>query len=103
MAVKAKTRNTNRPLTKSALIEQISKKTKLSKRETEKTLNSFLDTVKQMLKQGQKVQLIPFGSFEVRHRAARTGRNPRTGAKITIRARKVPAFRPGKALKQAVR
>lgn len=90
-------------LTKAALIEQISKKTKLTKKETERTLNSLFDTVKDTLKRGQKVQLIPFGSFEVRHRAARNGRNPRTGARITIRARKVPAFRPGKALKEAVR
>ncbi len=90
-------------LTKAALIEQIAKKTKLTKKETEKTLNSLFDTVKETLKRGQKVQLIPFGSFEVRHRAARNGRNPRTGARITIRARKVPAFRPGKALKEAVR
>ncbi len=103
MATASKAKRNGKPLTKSALIEEISKRTKLSKRETEKTLNSFLETVKHMLKQGQKVQLIPFGSFEVRHRAARTGRNPRTGAKITIRARKVPTFRPGKALKQAVR
>lgn len=90
-------------LTKSALIEQISKKTKLTKSEAERALNSLFDTVKETLKRGQKVQLIPFGSFEVRHRGARSGRNPRTGARINIRARKVPAFRPGKALKEAVR
>lgn len=90
-------------LTKAALIEQISKKTKMTKKETERTINSLFDTVKETLKRGQKVQLIPFGSFEVRHRAARNGRNPRTGARITIRARKVPAFRPGKSLKEAVR
>jgi DNA-binding protein HU-beta len=89
-------------LTKTGLIDQLSKKTKLSKKDTEKTLNSFFETIKISLKQGQKVQLIPFGSFEVRHRKARTGRDPRTGAKITIKARRVPVFRPGKALKQAV-
>lgn len=92
-----------RVMTKAGLIEQIAKKTKLTKKETEKTLNTLFDAVKDTLKRGQKVQLIPFGSFEVRHRAARNGRNPRTGARITIRARKVPAFRPGKALKEAVR
>jgi DNA-binding protein HU-beta len=90
-------------LTKAGLIEQICKKTKMTKKETERTLNSLFDTVKETLKRGQKVQLIPFGSFEVRHRAARNGRNPRTGARITIKARKVPAFRPGKSLKEAVR
>lgn len=90
-------------MTKAALIEQISRKTKMTKKETERTINSMFDTVKETLKRGQKVQLIPFGSFEVRHRAARNGRNPRTGARITIKARKVPAFRPGKSLKEAVR
>lgn len=90
-------------LTKAALVEQLSRRTKLTKKETEKTLTSLFDTVKETLKRGQKVQLIPFGSFEVRHRAARNGRNPRTGARITIRARRVPTFRPGKALKEAVR
>jgi len=90
-------------LTKAALVEQISKKTKMTKKETETTLNSLFMTIKETLKRGQKIQLIPFGSFEVRHRKARNGRNPRTGAKITIRARKIAAFRPGKALKEAVR
>lgn len=92
-----------RILTKAMLIEQLSKKTKLTKKDTEKTLSSLFDAIKETLKRGQKVQLIPFGSFEVRHRAARTGRNPRTGARLMIKARKVPAFRPGKALKEAVR
>lgn len=90
-------------MTKAGLIETVAKKTKLTKKETEHTINTLFDMIKDNLKKGQKVQLIPFGSFEVRHRAARNGRNPRTGAKITIRARRVPAFRPGKSLREAVR
>lgn len=90
-------------LTKAALVEQISKKTKMTKKITEQTLNSLFNTIKETLKRGQKIQLIPFGSFEVRNRKARNGRNPRTGARITIKARKIAAFRPGKALKEAVR
>lgn len=90
-------------MTKAGLIEAVAKKTKLTKKETESTINTFFDLVKDTLKKGQKVQLIPFGSFEVRHRAARNGRNPRTGSKILIRARRVPAFRPGKALRDSVR
>ncbi|MDQ7826266.1 MAG: HU family DNA-binding protein [Candidatus Eremiobacteraeota bacterium] len=84
------------------VIEHIAKKTKLSKKDTEMTMNAFMDVIKETLKKGMSVRLIPFGNFEVRHRAARTGRNPRSGAKIKIKARNVPAFRPGKALKDAV-
>lgn len=87
---------------KREVIEAITKKTKVSKKETEATLNAFMDVVKENLKKGLSVRLIPFGNFEVRHRAARTGRNPRTGSKIKIKARNVPAFRPGKSLKDAV-
>lgn len=84
------------------MIDYMSKKTKLSKRQTEYALNAFLDGVRESLKKGTPVRLIPFGSFEIRHRKARTGRNPRTGEKINIKARRVPIFRPGKSLKKAV-
>jgi DNA-binding protein HU-beta len=87
---------------KREVIESIAKKTKLSKKDTESTLNAFMEVIKETLKKGMSVRLIPFGNFEVRHRAARTGRNPRSGAKIKIKARNVPAFRPGKSLKDAV-
>ncbi|MCL5772988.1 MAG: HU family DNA-binding protein [Firmicutes bacterium] len=88
---------------KGELIELVSSKTKLSKKDSEKALNAVLDTIKDSLKKGNAVRLIPFGSFEVRERKARTGRNPQTGAKIHIRARKVPAFRAGKGLKEVVK
>lgn len=88
---------------KRELIESIARTTKFSKKDTERIINTMMEMIKGSLKKGTMVRLIPFGNFEVRERAARTGRNPRTGAKIHIKARKVPAFRPGKALKEAVR
>lgn len=93
----------NKVITKRELIDMISRKTTLSKKDGERVLNTILETIKDSLKKGEKVQLIPFGSFEVRHRKAREGRNPRTGQKLYLKATKVPAFRPGKALKEVVR
>ena len=68
----------------------------------EQVLNAFFSTVQETLKQNDKVQIPGFGSFEVRERAARTGRNPHTGEAIEIAAAKVPAFKPGKGLKDAI-
>lgn len=73
-----------------------------SKKDAQVALKALMDTIKENLKKGNTVRLIPFGNFEVRERAGRTGRNPRTGEKIDIKKRKVPAFRPGKELKDAV-
>ena len=87
---------------KQDMINYMSEKTKLSKRDAEKALNSFLEGVRYNLKQGRPVRLIPFGSFETRSRKARIGRNPRTGQEIKIKARKIPYFKPGKFLKSAV-
>ena len=78
-------------------------KTKLTKKDTELTLNAFWKVIQTSLKKKHTVRLIPYGNFEVRHRAARTGRNPRTGGKLKIKARNVPAFKPGKALKDVVK
>ncbi len=88
---------------KGELIEAVAKKAEMSKKDTTTVLNSILDVIQEQLKKGHSVRLIPFGSFEVRSRKGRTGRNPRTGEKIHIKARKVPAFKPGKALKDAVK
>ena len=66
-------------------------------------LKALMETIKESLKKGNTVRLIPFGNFEVRERAGRAGRNPRTGEKISIDQRRVPAFRPGKDLKEAVK
>ena len=72
-------------------------------KDAEKALKAFTDVVSDELKKDGKVQLVGFGTFEVRHRAARKGRNPQTGDEIEIPASEVPAFKPGKALKEAVK
>ncbi len=90
-------------MNKSELVDMISKKAKLSKADSQKALNATTDIIANALKKGEKVQLIGFGTFEVRKRAARTGRNPQTGKTIKIAATKVPAFKPGKGLKDKVK
>jgi DNA-binding protein HU-beta len=84
------------------LIYQVAKTAELSQKETSKAVDAVFDTILEALKNGDKVQLIGFGNFEVRERAPRTGRNPQTGEEIQIAAGKVPAFKAGKALKDAV-
>ena len=86
-------------MNKSELANEIAKKAKLSKAKAWEVLNATVDAIKGSLKKGQKVSLIGFGSFLVRSRKARTGRNPKTGETIQIKARKVPAFSAGAALK----
>lgn len=71
----------------------------LSKKDAEKAVSTVLDVIVEALEKGEKVQLVGFGTFEVRERAARTGKNPRTGETIEIAASKVPAFKPGQAMK----
>ncbi|HTZ00446.1 MAG TPA: HU family DNA-binding protein [Rhodocyclaceae bacterium] len=89
-------------MTKSELIDQIAKSADLSKAAAGRALDSALAAIKASLKKGQLVTLVGFGSFYVGKRAARTGRNPRTGAAIKIKAAKVPKFRAGKALKDGI-
>ena len=89
-------------MNKTELIEAMAKANKLSKKENEEVLSSFVDVVTKELKKGGKIQLVGFGTFEVGKRAARTGRNPQTGAEIKIKASKAPKFKAGKALKDAV-
>ena len=84
------------------MIEAIVAKTSLSKKDAEAALNATVDAVKDALKAGDKVQLVGFGTFAVKERAARTGLNPRTKEKIQIAATKVPTFTAGKALKDSV-
>ncbi|MCF3941646.1 HU family DNA-binding protein [Oceanobacillus alkalisoli] len=90
-------------MNKTDLINAVAEQTELSKKDATKAVEAVFDTVMDSLKQGEKVQLIGFGNFEVRDRAARKGRNPQTGEEIEIPASKVPAFKPGKALKDAVK
>jgi DNA-binding protein HU-beta len=89
-------------MNKSQLIEQISSVAELSKAQAERALNAFLGSVIEELADGEQVALVGFGTFSVSDRAARTGRNPQTGAAIEIAAAKVPKFKPGGALKDAV-
>ncbi|WP_405001347.1 HU family DNA-binding protein [Geochorda subterranea] len=89
-------------LTKAELVDKIADKTGLTKKDSGRALDAVFEAITEALAQGQRVQLVGFGSFEVRKRAARKGRNPQTGREIQIGARVVPAFKAGKALKDAV-
>ena len=84
------------------LVDAISKETGVSKKVADQALAAVLDSIKEGLKKGEKVSLVGFGTFETRKRAARKGRNPQTGKEMKIAAKTVPAFRPGKALKDTV-
>jgi DNA-binding protein HU-beta len=89
-------------MNKADLIAKIAEEAELSKKSAEAALNAFVGAVESALKKGEKVQLVGFGSFEVRKRAARKGRNPQTKEEIKIPASKAPVFRAGKALKDLV-
>ncbi|MDP3823277.1 MAG: HU family DNA-binding protein [Burkholderiaceae bacterium] len=89
-------------MNKSELIEHIAKQADISKAAAARALEAVIGGVKTSLKKSNSVSLVGFGTFSVGKRAARSGRNPRTGATIKIKAAKVPKFRPGKALKDAV-
>ena len=90
-------------MNKTELISAMSEKSELTKVDAEKALKAFIDTVTDELKNGGKVQLVGFGTFEVGERAARKGRNPKTSEEIMIPASKSPRFKAGKALKDIVK
>ena len=89
-------------MNRTELISAMSEKSELTKVDTEKALKAFMDTVTDELKNGGKVQLVGFGTFEVGERAERQGRNPKTGESITIPASKSPKFKAGRSLKDIV-
>ena len=89
-------------MNRTELVAAMAEKSGLSKKDSEKALTAFLEAVEGALKDGAKVQLVGFGTFEVKDRPARTGLNPRTKEQITIAASKAPSFKPGKALKDAL-
>ena len=89
-------------MNKSDLVDAIAKSADLSKASAARALDSTIETIKKALKKGDTVSLVGFGTFKVGKRAARNGRNPRTGATIKIKAAKVPKFSAGKGLKDAV-
>lgn len=90
-------------MNKTELVAAMTEKAGLTKKDAEKALNAFIESVEDAVKSGDKVSLIGFGTFEARERAARTGKNPRTGETLEIAACKVPAFKAGKAFKDLVK
>ena len=89
-------------MNKSELINAVAEKAALSKKDAEAAVTAVLDVISETLAQDEEIRLVGFGSFEVKHRKPRIGQNPRTGDRVEIPAAKVPAFKPGKALKDAV-
>ncbi|MBW0436340.1 integration host factor subunit alpha [Lactobacillus crispatus] len=89
-------------ISKKQLVDQIAAKTDATKTDINTILDAYIDVVKSNVAEGNKVQLVGFGAFELRHRAARKGRNPQTGKEIKIAASNVPAFKPGKSFKDEV-
>ncbi len=89
-------------MNKSQLVDHIAQTVDISKTKADAALNAIIEGISETLSNGDEVALIGFGTFKVNERAARTGRNPRTGEEIQIAAAKVPAFKAGKALKDAV-
>lgn len=90
-------------MNKSDLISQVVETTELSKKDATKAVDAVFEAISTALQNGDKVQLVGFGNFEVRERSARKGRNPQTGEEIEIPASKIPAFKPGKALKDGIK
>ena len=89
-------------MTMSDLVDSVAAKAGMTKKDSARAVDAVFDTIKEQLKAGDKVQLVGFGSFEVKQREARVGRNPKTMDEIRIPARRVPVFRPGKELKESV-
>ncbi|MEF2094418.1 HU family DNA-binding protein [Bacillus sp. CFBP9009] len=90
-------------MNKTELVSSVAAQAKLTKDDAKKVVDALFETITATLAKEEKIQLVGFGTFEVRDRAARTGRNPQTGEEIQIAASKVPAFKAGKELKEAVK
>jgi DNA-binding protein HU-beta len=89
-------------MNKTDLINKVSETSELSKKDAAKAVDSVFDAITEALQNGDKVQLVGFGNFEIRERSARKGRNPQTGEEIEIKASKIPAWKPGKTVKDSV-
>jgi DNA-binding protein HU-beta len=89
-------------MTKTELVAKVAEKAGITKKDADKAANAVIDAVVESLQAGEKVQLVGFGTFEVHHREARKGRNPRTKEELTIPASSYPVFKAGKAFKDAV-
>lgn len=89
-------------MNKTELVAKVAELAELSKKDAQKAVEAVFEAITDALKSGDRVQLMGFGNFEIRERSARKGRNPQTGEEIEIAASKVPAFKPGKALRESV-
>jgi DNA-binding protein HU-beta len=89
-------------MNKAELVAEVAERSGLTKRDAERAVNALVESIEGALTKGDRVSLVGFGTFEVRSRAPRSGRNPRTGESLQIKASRVPAFKAGKALKESV-
>lgn len=89
-------------LNKAELVTEVAERASMTKKDAERAVNAVVESIESALTKGERVSLVGFGTFEVRERAARVGRNPRTGATLNISSSRVPAFKAGKALKESV-
>ena len=87
-------------MTKAELVEKVAESTQLTKKHAELIVNTVFDSIVESLKDGEKIELRGFGSFRIRQRGPRTGRNPKTGAKVEVPSKRIPYFKPGKELKE---
>lgn len=87
-------------LTKAELVEEVSRVTQLTKKQAEEIVNTVFSTIVDSLRAGRKIELRGFGSFRIRNRGARLGRNPKTGEKVEVPPKRIPYFKPGKELKE---
>lgn len=93
----------NHNMTKKEIVEIVAKKSNLTNKASRDAVQAFLNTIRDSLKRGEKVVLTGFGTFSIRSRRERVGRNPKTGEKITLSARRAPGFTPGKTFKKSVK
>lgn len=87
-------------MTKAELVEKVADTTQLTKKHAELIVNTVFESIVQSLKEGEKIELRGFGSFRIRHRGARIGRNPKTGDRVAVPPKRIPYFKPGKELKE---
>ncbi len=89
-------------MTKADLVEEVARVAQLSKKQAEQVVNTFFDTIVDSLRDGEKVELRGFGSFRIRQRGARIGRNPKTGERVAVPPKRIPYFKPGKELRATI-
>lgn len=89
-----------RGMTKAELVEQVAQSTELTKKNAELIVNTVFDSIVESLRDGEKIELRGFGSFRIRHRGSRIGRNPKTGATVQVPSKRIPYFKPGKDLRE---